>query len=72
MGENLQDFQFNNEVTQQSHEDHLSLDQEEILNVSCEDGGELSLNILLEEVLAVDVVDEIIVIGDEMGRVFRS
>ncbi len=33
----LWDFQLNTEVVQQSHEDQPSLDQVEILNVSCED-----------------------------------
>src|SRR6266508_412002 len=55
--ENLWDFQLNTEVVHQSHEDQPSLDLVEILNVSSEDGGESSLNISLEEVLAVGVVE---------------
>src|SRR6266498_2276738 len=61
VGENLWDFQLNTEVTQQSGEDQPSLDQVEILNISCEKGGESSLNISLEEVLAADVTDKIAV-----------
>src|SRR6266540_5588059 len=38
VGEDLWDFQLNTEVAQQSHEDQLSLDLVEILNVSSEDG----------------------------------
>ncbi len=57
---------------QQILEDQPSLDQVEILNVSCEDGRESSLNISLEEVLATDTINEITVIGDEMSRVSRS
>ncbi len=56
-------------MTQQSDEDQPSLDQVEILNISCEKGGELLLNISLEEILAADAVDETAVIGDEIGRV---
>ncbi len=70
--ENLWDFQLNDEVVQQSYEDQPLLDLVEILNVSSEDGRESSLNISLEEVLAADVVEETVVIGDEIGRVFRS
>ncbi len=65
-------FQLNDEIAQQSHEDQPLLDLVEILNVSSEDGGESSLNILLEEVLAADAVEDITVIGDESGRVPRS
>jgi len=59
-------------VTQQSHEDQSSLDLVEILNVSSEDGGESSLNISLEEVLAAGVVEEVAVEDDEIGRVLGS
>src|SRR6266545_29416 len=38
----LWDFQLNTEMAQQSHEDQSSLDLIEILNVSSENGGELS------------------------------
>src|SRR6266498_302972 len=69
VGENLWDFQLNTEVAQQSHEDQLSLDLVEILNVSSEDGGESSLNISLEEVLAAGAVEEAAVKDDEIGRV---
>ncbi len=58
-------------MTQQSGEDQPSLDQMEILNVSCKKGGESSLNISLEEVLAADVTDKIAVIGDKSSRVFE-
>ena len=58
--------QLNSEVAQQ---DQPSLDLVEILNVSSEDGGESSLNISLEEVLAADAVDEITINNDEIGRV---
>ena len=68
----LWDFQLNTEVVQQSHEDQSSLDLVEILNVSSEDGGESSLNISLEEVLAAGVVEEVAVEDDEIGRVPRS
>ena len=68
--ENLWDFQLNDKVAQQSYEDQLSLDLVEILNVSSEDEGESSLNILLEEVLAADAV-QTTVSGDEIDRVFR-
>ncbi len=56
-------------MAQQSHEDQSLLDLVEILNVSNEDGGELSLNILLEEVLVADAVENTAVIGDKIGRV---
>ena len=66
------DFSLNTEVAQQSHEDQPSLDLVEILNVSSKNGGESSLNILLEEVLAAGVVEETAVGDDEIGRVPRS
>jgi len=66
---NLWNFQLNSEVTQQPREDLLLLDLVEILNVSSEDRGELSLNILLEEVLIAGVIDETAVVDDEIGRV---
>src|SRR6266540_2998372 len=69
VGENLWDFQLNTEVVQQLHEDQLSLDLVEILNVSSEDGGESSLNISLEEVLTTGVVEEVAEEDDEIGRV---
>src|SRR6266542_622785 len=69
MREDLWDFQLNTEVAQQSHEDQPSLDLVEILNVSSEDGEESSLNISLEEVLAVGAVEEAAVEDDEIGRV---
>ena len=56
-------------MTQQPHEDQLSLDQEEVLNASCEERGESSLNISLEEVLAAATVEETAVVDDEIGRV---
>ncbi len=66
---NLQDFQLNTKMMQQSHNDHSSFDQEEVLNTFCEDRRESSLNILLEEVLAADIINETAVIDDEMDRV---
>src|SRR6266542_3752485 len=69
VGENLWDFQLNTKVAQQSHENQLSLDLVKILNVSSEDGGESSLNISLEEVLAAGVKEEAAVEDDEIGRV---
>ena len=68
----LWDFQLNTEVTQQLHENQPSLDLVEILNVSSEDGGESSLNITLEEVLAAGAVEETAAEDDEIGRVPRS
>jgi len=65
----LWDYQPNREVAQQSHEDQLSLDQVEDLNASCEERGESSLNISLEEVLAAAAVEETAVGDDEIGRV---
>ncbi len=65
------DFQLNTEVVQQSGEDQPSLDQVKILNISCEKGGESSLNISLEEILAANVAEEAAVIGDEIDRVPR-
>ncbi len=59
-------------MAQQTHEDQPSLDLVEILNVSSEDGGESSLNISLEEVLAAGAVEEAAVLDDEIGRVFGS
>jgi len=50
---------------QQSYEDQPSFNQEEVLNIFCENGGELLLNILLEKILAVDIVNETAVIGDK-------
>ena len=70
--ENLWDFQLNTEVKQQVHEDQPLLDLVEILNVSSEDGGESSLNISLEEVLAAGAVEETAADDDEIGRVPRS
>ncbi len=54
---------------QQSGEDQPSLDQVEILNVSCEKEGKSLLNISLEEVLAADVAEKTAVIDDEINRV---
>jgi len=68
----LWDFQLNSEMAQQSHEDQPLLDLVVILVVSSENGGESSLNISLEEVLAVDVAENTAVISDEIGRVSRS
>ncbi len=65
-------FLLNDKVVQQSYEDQPSLDLVKILNVSSKDRGESSLNILLEEVLAADVVEDTAVIGDEIGRILRS
>ncbi len=59
-------------MAQQLHEDQPSLDLVEILNVSSEDGGESSLNISLEEVLAAGTAEEAAVEDDEIGRVPRS
>ena len=59
-------------MTQQSYENQLSFGQVEILNVTCEDGGELSLNILLKEILAADVVEDTAVIGDKISRILGS
>ncbi len=56
-------------MVQQLHKNQLSLDQVEILNVSCENKGESLLNISLEKVLAVDVVHEIAVIDNKIKRV---
>ncbi len=72
VGENLWDFQLNDKVAQQSHEDQSSLDLVEILNVSSEDRRESSLNISLEEVLATEAIEDTAVFGDENGRVFGS
>ena len=57
-------------MAQQSHEDQPSLDLVEILNVSSEDGGESSLNISLEEVLAAGAEDA--VVDDGIGRISGS
>src|SRR6266498_2626916 len=65
----LWDFQLNTEMAQQSHEDQSSLDLIEILNVSSENGGELSLNISLKEVLTAAAVEEAAVEDDEISRV---
>ena len=66
------DFQLNDRIVQQSHEDPPSFNLVEILNVSSKDGGETSLNISLEEVLAADAVEDAAVFGDETGRVSES
>ena len=66
----LWDFQLNNKVTQQLHENQPSFDLVEILNVFSEDGGESSLNISLEEVLAAGA--ETAAEDDEIGRVPES
>ena len=66
------DFQLNTEVAQQSHENQPSLDLVEILNISSEDGGESSLNITLEEVLATGAVEETAADDDEIGKVLGS
>src|SRR6266508_2475191 len=67
--ENLWDFQLNIEVTQQLYEDQLSLDQVEVLNASCEERGESSLNISLKEVLAAGAVEEDAIVDDGIGRI---
>ncbi len=54
---------------QQSYKNQPSFDQVEVLNASCENKEESLLNILLEEVLAMDAEDLTIVIDDEMNRV---
>ena len=59
-------------MAQQPHEDQLSLDQVEVLNASCEERGESSLNISLEEVLAAAAVEETAEGDDEIGRVSGS
>src|SRR6266511_3364401 len=69
VGEDLWDFQLNTEIAQQLHEDQPSLDLVEILNVSSEDGGESSLNISLEEVLAAGAVEEDAVVDDGISRI---
>ncbi len=69
VGEDLWNYQPNSEVAQQPHEDQLSLDQVEVLNASCEERGESSLNISLEEVLAAAAVEETAEGDDEIGRV---
>ncbi len=56
-------------MTQQLREDQSSLDQVEILNASCENRRESSLNILFKKVLVADIVTT--VIGDKIDRVFR-
>jgi len=56
-------------VAQQSDEDQPSLNQVEILNISCEKGEESLLNISLEEILVANAAEEIAVIGDEINRV---
>src|SRR6266542_5235016 len=72
VGENLWHFQLNTEVAQQSHEDQPSLDLVEILNVSSEDGGESSLNVSLEEVLAAGTEEGAVTEDDEISRIPRS
>jgi len=52
--------------------DQPSLDLVEILNISSEDGGEPSLNISLEEVLAAGAEEETAVGDDEIDRIPRS
>ena len=59
-------------MVQQSHEDPLSLDLVEILNVFSENRKDSSLNISLKEVLAANIVDKTTVISDEIGRVPES
>ena len=59
-------------MAQQSHKDQPSLDLVEILNISSGDGGESSLNISLEEVLAAGTVEEAAAEDDEIGRVPES
>ena len=54
---------------QQSYKNQPSFDQVEVLNASCENKEESLLNILLEEVLAMDAEDLTVVIDDEMNRV---
>jgi len=54
---------------QQSYKNQPSFDQVEVLNASCENKKESLLNILLEEVLAMDAEDLTIIIDDEMNRV---
>ena len=65
------DFQLNNRITQQLYEDCLLFDQVEILNISCKDGRELSLNISLKEILIVNIVIETTVIDDKINKVSR-
>jgi len=54
-------------MVQQSYEDQPLLNLVEILNISSENGKESSLNISLEEVLAVSAVEETAVEDDEIG-----
>ncbi len=61
----LQDFQLNDK----SYEDHLLLNQVEVLNVFCKDGKELLLNILLKEVLTINAVNETAVINNEIDKI---
>jgi len=56
---------------QQLGEDQPSLDQVEILNISCEKRGKSLLNILLKKILAARATEETAVIGDEIDRVFK-
>ena len=72
MRKNLQDFQLNDEIAQQSHEDQLSFDLVEILNISSEDGEESLLNISLKEVLTAGAVEEATADDDEIGKVLGS
>ena len=65
VGENLWNSQLNNDVAQQLYEDLPSLDQVEILNVSCEDGEELLLIILLEEILVASAKVEAAAVDDK-------
>ena len=59
-------------MAQQVYEDQPSLNLVEILNVSSEHEGELSLNISLEEVWTAGTVEETAVGDDEIGRVSGS
>ena len=58
-------------MTQQLCKDQPSLDQAEVLNAVCKDKKKSLLNILLKEVLAMNVVNEITIIGNEIDRVSK-
>ena len=64
-------FSLNNKIVQQSCEDLLSFDQIEVLNTSYENKRKLSLNISLEEVLIMNAVNRITVIGNKMDRILE-
>ncbi len=56
----LQNFDLLNKVIQQSHENHPSLNQVEVLNISYKNKEESLLNIIFKKILTANIRDFIV------------